>query len=77
MDAAELIFDVGISTSPAVTGLSGRGVGLTVVRRNVEALGGKIDLNWQPGTGTVFTLTLPRSLDGTQRAGIVDSPIAE
>jgi two-component system chemotaxis sensor kinase CheA len=76
-DAAELIFDVGISTSPAVTGLSGRGVGLTVVRRNVEALGGKIDLNWQPGTGTVFTLTLPRSLNGTQKAGISNSPIAE
>lgn len=76
-DAAELIFDVGISTSPAVTGLSGRGVGLTVVRRNVEALRGKIDLDWQPGAGTVFTLTLPRSLNGAQKAGSINSPVAE
>jgi two-component system chemotaxis sensor kinase CheA len=76
-DAAALIFDLGISTSPTLTGLSGRGVGLTVVRRNIEALRGQIDLDWQPGAGTVFTLTLPQSLAGAQKAGTIKSPIAE
>jgi two-component system chemotaxis sensor kinase CheA len=61
-ELAELIFKVGISTSSVVTDISGRGVGLDVVRRNVEALHGRVDVDWTPGEGTSFTLTLPLTL---------------
>jgi len=62
----ELIFRPGISTSPIITDLSGRGVGLDVVRRNVEALHGRIDVDWMPGAGTTFRLTLPLRLTNAQ-----------
>jgi len=58
-ELAEIIFKVGISTSTVVTDISGRGVGLDVVRRNVEALQGQVKVNWTPGEGTSFNLTLP------------------
>jgi two-component system chemotaxis sensor kinase CheA len=61
-ELAGLIFKVGISTSSVVTDISGRGVGLDVVRRNVEALHGRVDVDWTPGEGTSFTLTLPLTL---------------
>jgi two-component system chemotaxis sensor kinase CheA len=57
-----IIFTAGISTSPIITDISGRGIGLNVVRRNVELLHGRIDVDWSPGGGTTFALTLPLTL---------------
>ncbi|MCI0395700.1 MAG: hybrid sensor histidine kinase/response regulator [Chloroflexi bacterium] len=61
-DAAALIFSSGLSTSKIITDISGRGVGLDVVRQNVEELHGTLDVSSQPGQGTTFTLTLPLTL---------------
>ncbi len=61
-DLEEAIFDSGISTSSVITDVSGRGVGLDVVRRNVAELGGRIDMDWAPDGGTTFTLTMPLAL---------------
>jgi two-component system, chemotaxis family, sensor kinase CheA len=58
----ELIFLPGFSTAEKTTDVSGRGVGMDVVRRNVKALGGKIDLKSEPGRGSRFTITLPLTL---------------
>ncbi|MBN2003896.1 MAG: hybrid sensor histidine kinase/response regulator [Anaerolineae bacterium] len=60
------IFAVGISTSPVITDISGRGVGLDVVRRNVEALHGRIDVESEPGCGARFVLTLPMTLSSSR-----------
>jgi two-component system chemotaxis sensor kinase CheA len=57
-----LIFQTGFSTSPIITDLSGRGVGLGVVAENVQKLGGKIYLDSQIGIGTTFRITLPSTL---------------
>ncbi|MFP5406393.1 MAG: chemotaxis protein CheA, partial [Gammaproteobacteria bacterium] len=57
--AAELIFEPGFSTAEAIDEISGRGVGLDVVRAEVEALGGHIALETTPGQGSRFTLQLP------------------
>jgi len=57
-----LIFEPGISTTDAVTELSGRGVGLDVVRRNVEMLRGSVDVESETGRGTTITLRLPLTL---------------
>jgi two-component system, chemotaxis family, sensor kinase CheA len=56
------IFAAGFSTAEKVTDLSGRGVGLDVVRRNIEHLRGRVDISSNPGTGTQFKLTLPLTL---------------
>jgi two-component system chemotaxis sensor kinase CheA len=58
----ELIFIPGFSTAEKTTDLSGRGVGMDVVRRNVKELGGKIDVRSEPGRGSRFTITLPLTL---------------
>jgi two-component system chemotaxis sensor kinase CheA len=58
----ELIFQPGFSTAAATTDLSGRGVGMDVVRRNVVDLGGSIAIISRPGHGTTFTITLPLTL---------------
>jgi two-component system, chemotaxis family, sensor kinase CheA len=58
----EVIFTPGVSTNPIITDISGRGVGLDVVRRNVEALQGRIDVDWTPGGGATFAMTLPLAL---------------
>jgi two-component system chemotaxis sensor kinase CheA len=58
----ELIFLPGFSTAEKTTDVSGRGVGMDVVRRNVKELGGKIDLRSEPGRGSRFTITLPLTL---------------
>ena len=58
----ELIYTSGFSTSAMITDVSGRGVGLDVVRRNVEGLHGRITLESQPGKGTRFTMVLPVAL---------------
>lgn len=57
-----MIFLTGFSTAEAVTDLSGRGVGMDVVRRNIEALRGKIEIESTLGSGTVFRLRLPLTL---------------
>lgn len=58
----ELIFAPGFSTAASVTDVSGRGVGMDVVRRNVLALGGRVQVTSTPGKGTRFTLVIPLTL---------------
>lgn len=58
----QLIFLPGFSTARAVTSLSGRGVGMDVVRRTIEGLRGSIDITSTPGAGTKVTLRLPLTL---------------
>jgi two-component system, chemotaxis family, sensor kinase CheA len=58
----ELIFEAGFSTAERVTELSGRGVGMDVVRRNIQALGGTIDLHSTPGRGLTATVSVPLTL---------------
>lgn len=57
-----LIFSPGFSTAGQVTDISGRGVGLDVVRRNIENLGGRVSVSSKYGVGTTFTLLLPLTL---------------
>jgi len=57
-----LIFEPGFSTSDAVSNISGRGVGMDVVRRNIEALRGTIDLDSSEGVGTTVRIRLPLTL---------------
>jgi two-component system chemotaxis sensor kinase CheA len=59
---AELIFQPGFSTAATTTDLSGRGVGMDVVRRNVSDLGGSVTIGSVEGKGTTFTITLPLTL---------------
>jgi two-component system, chemotaxis family, sensor kinase CheA len=61
-DVFNLIFEPGFSTVEKVTDLSGRGVGMDVVRRNVQALNGRIEIASTLGQGTTFTLRLPLTL---------------
>ncbi len=58
-DALNLLFEPGITGAEEVTNVSGRGVGLDVVRNSVKRLGGTVDVATQKGKGTRFTLTLP------------------
>jgi two-component system chemotaxis sensor kinase CheA len=60
--ACELIFLPGFSTAETTTDVSGRGVGLDVVRRNVKELGGSIETRNDPGRGARFVITLPLTL---------------
>ncbi|WP_018995493.1 chemotaxis protein CheA [Hirschia maritima] len=57
-----LIFRPGFSTASEVSDVSGRGVGMDVVRRNIQKLGGRITLESQKGKGSCFTLALPLTL---------------
>ncbi|MGB3806541.1 MAG: chemotaxis protein CheA [Erythrobacter sp.] len=57
-----LIFAPGFSTAVEVSNISGRGVGMDVVRQNVKELGGRIAIESEPGNGTAFVLTLPLTL---------------
>lgn len=57
-----LIFEPGFSTAAAVTDISGRGVGMDVVRKNIEAMRGRIEIQSKPGKGTTFLLRLPLTL---------------
>lgn len=60
--AYELIFASGFSMAQEVTGISGRGVGMDVVRRNIEQLRGKVEINSTLGKGSVFSIRLPLTL---------------
>lgn len=57
-----LIFHAGLSTAEKVTDISGRGVGMDVVKRNVESLRGRIEITSTPGRGSTFTVRLPLTL---------------
>ncbi len=58
----QLIFQPGFSTADVVTEISGRGVGMDVVRRNIDALRGRIDIQTARGQGTTFFIRLPLTL---------------
>ena len=57
-----LIFEAGFSTAEAVTNISGRGVGMDVVRRNIEALRGMVEIDSEQGVGTTIRIRLPLTL---------------
>jgi len=61
-EAYRLIFEAGFSTAAEVTNLSGRGVGMDVVRRNIESLRGTIDVESEVGAGTTIRIRLPLTL---------------
>jgi two-component system chemotaxis sensor kinase CheA len=82
----DMIFAPGLSTADAVTAISGRGVGMDVVRANMHAIGGTIDLDNQEGLGLKITLRLPLTLSiiaglslraGGQVYGISRSAVVE
>ena len=58
----QLVFAPGLSTAKEVSNISGRGVGMDVVKQNVKDLGGRITIESRPGKGTTFTLALPLTL---------------
>jgi two-component system chemotaxis sensor kinase CheA len=61
-DIHQMIFQPGFSTAEKVTEISGRGVGMDVVRRNIDALRGRIDIQTARGQGTTFSIRLPLTL---------------
>lgn len=58
----QLIFAPGFSTASEVSDISGRGVGMDVVKRSIQALGGRISISSRPGHGSTFTMSLPLTL---------------
>jgi two-component system, chemotaxis family, sensor kinase CheA len=58
----DLVFEAGFTTAKEVTALSGRGVGMDVVRRNIASLGGAVSLSSKKGEGTTVTIQLPLTL---------------
>ena len=62
VEAFNLIFEPGFSTAKQITAISGRGVGLDVVRRSIEALNGTVTVNSEHGKGTKFIIKLPLTL---------------
>ncbi len=60
--AYELLFMPGFSTADSVTALSGRGVGLDVVRSNIQKIGGTVAIHSELGRGTRFILQVPLAL---------------
>ncbi|HUK04510.1 MAG TPA: response regulator, partial [Burkholderiales bacterium] len=65
-ELAQLIFVSGLSTAEEVTELAGRGIGMDVVRSEIAAVGGRIDIDNAPGRGCAFTVYLPLTLAVTQ-----------
>jgi len=61
-DIDNIIFMPGFSTAEKVTNVSGRGVGMDVVKRNIEAMGGHVRVTNDPGQGSLFTVSLPLTL---------------
>ena len=58
----QLIFEAGFSTAAVVTDVSGRGVGMDVVKRNIKAMGGRVDIESHDGEGTKILISLPLTL---------------
>jgi two-component system chemotaxis sensor kinase CheA len=84
--ALRLIFAPGFSTAETVTNLSGRGVGMDVVRTNIEQIGGQIDVRSDPGRGASFRIRIPLTLAimpvlivgaGGQRFAVPQSSVVE
>lgn len=71
-EARGLIFQAEVSTSPMITRVSGRGLGLAIVRERAEELGGTVSVESQPGRGTTFRIVLP-SLLATFRGILVEA----
>jgi two-component system chemotaxis sensor kinase CheA len=69
-DVARTLFESGFSTRRVATNISGRGVGLDIVRVAAERLGGTVNVQWVPGAGTTFTIEVPVSV-ATLRALLV------
>jgi two-component system chemotaxis sensor kinase CheA len=69
-ELARLLFQSGVTTRARPTEISGRGVGLDIVRTAVERIGGSVDVAWESGSGTAFTLDCPVTL-ATVRAVLV------
>jgi two-component system chemotaxis sensor kinase CheA len=61
-EICDLIFEAGFSTAEKITNLSGRGVGMDVVRRNIQSLRGTVDVSSAEGQGSRFTIRLPLTL---------------
>ena len=61
-EAVNLIFLPGFSTAQTVTNVSGRGVGMDVVKSNIEKIGGIVDVSSRPGEGTTVKLKIPLTL---------------
>lgn len=61
-EIVDLIFHPGFSTADVVSDISGRGVGMDVVRRNIRGLGGSVEVKTEQGKGSVFTIRLPLTL---------------
>ncbi len=70
-DVTDLVFRSGLSTSPIITDLSGRGLGLAIVREKVEKLGGSLSVRSRPGAGVTFRMLVPLAL-ATFRGVLVD-----
>ena len=72
-EVCNLILEPGFSTAEVVTDVSGRGVGMDVVKKNIESLRGQVEITSEPGKGSVFRMSLPLTLaiiDGmVMRAG--------
>ena len=58
----QLIFEAGFSTAAVVTDVSGRGVGMDVVKRNIQAMGGRVEIDSALGLGTRISIRLPLTL---------------
>jgi len=58
----QLVFEAGFSTAAAVTDVSGRGVGMDVVKRNINEMGGHVEIDSAPGVGTAISIRLPLTL---------------
>ena len=85
-DVCDLIFRPGFSTAAAVTNVSGRGVGMDVVRTNIERIGGAVDLTNRPGQGTTVRVRIPLTLaiipalvvaEGSERYAIPQANLVE
>jgi two-component system chemotaxis sensor kinase CheA len=61
-EALNLIFLPGLSTAEKITNVSGRGVGMDVVKTNIEKIGGTVDIQTRPGEGTIFKIKIPLTL---------------
>jgi two-component system, chemotaxis family, sensor kinase CheA len=61
-EISALVFHAGLSTAKTVSDVSGRGVGMDVVKKNIESLRGRVDVDSEPGRGTTFTLRVPLTM---------------
>ncbi|ARO87489.1 hybrid sensor histidine kinase/response regulator [Nitrosospira lacus] len=61
-ESVALAFQSGVTTSPIITDISGRGLGLAIVREKIECLGGSVTVKSEPGAGTAFHISLPLML---------------